>query len=415
MTKPKTIQPITRQALTLVCGALACFVSSGCIALPWSGPRDKAANNLIGPVDSMVLRGEGLERDRILLDDAMRQDLEGARRLFQDKEYAKAEPLFAKVGKNKKTPIPVLEEAIFYEAECQFLQENYRDASATYKKLIRNYVHGQHSRQANERLMFIADLWLEDTRKQIEEFMEKKEGKRYFVLPASYFHFSKDRPFYDQEGNALVILDDIWLSDMGGPLGEKALFKIATVKFFREDYKDADFYYAKVYETYPNGTLAPKAIKQSIICKQIMNGGTAYDGRPVEESRKLIDTATRAYPQIANKDQEWLQRQLASVNFQNADRDFRIAEFYRRTGHPGSAYFYYELVRRRYPGTDYAEKAVARMSEVRGAVEREQQSGDGVLSLTPLQRLFNPRPNPQDFVPQPLPVDMNQVQPVQHK
>ena len=42
---------------------------------------------------------------------------------------------------------------------------------------------------------------------------------------------------------------------------------------------------------------------------------------------------------------------------QQADKDWGFAEFYRRTGHPASAYFYYEIVLRRYPGTSYAKKA----------------------------------------------------------
>jgi RNA polymerase sigma factor (sigma-70 family) len=46
-------------------------------------------------------------------------------------------------------------------------------------------------------------------------------------------------------------------------------------------------------------------------------------------------------------------------------REFALAEFYRRTGHPGSASFYYELVSRRHPGTPYGDKAKQRLEEVR--------------------------------------------------
>jgi outer membrane protein assembly factor BamD (BamD/ComL family) len=185
-------------------------------------------------------------------------------------------------------------------------------------------------------------------------------------MPASYFSLSKERPFLDPEGHALQCLEEVRLNDIGGPLAEKALFYMATVKFFRADYKDADYYYSQVYEHYPNSPLAPKAVKQSIICKQLVTGGSCYDCRTVEESRKLIHTATRAYPQMATgPDQDWIARQLVSVNLQQADRDFNIAEFYRRTNHPGSAYFYYELVRRRYPNTQYAEKAIASMNAIR--------------------------------------------------
>lgn len=46
-------------------------------------------------------------------------------------------------------------------------------------------------------------------------------------------------------------------------------------------------------------------------------------------------------------------------------KEFATAEFYRRTGHLGSAYFYYELVSRRYPGTSHASKAKERMDDLR--------------------------------------------------
>jgi RNA polymerase sigma factor (sigma-70 family) len=42
---------------------------------------------------------------------------------------------------------------------------------------------------------------------------------------------------------------------------------------------------------------------------------------------------------------------------EQAEKDLGIAEFYRRTSKFGSAHFYYELVGRRYPDTDFAKKA----------------------------------------------------------
>jgi outer membrane protein assembly factor BamD (BamD/ComL family) len=82
--------------------------------------------------------------------------------------------------------------------------------------------------------------------------------------------------------------------------------------------------------------------------------------------------AVRAYPDLVNKEQDWISRQLVSVNLQQADRDFNIAEWYRRTGHPGAAYFYYELVMRRYPNTSYAEKAAGHQKEVQAKAAHEQ-------------------------------------------
>jgi outer membrane protein assembly factor BamD (BamD/ComL family) len=149
-------------------------------------------------------------------------------------------------------------------------------------------------------------------------------------------------------------------------LGEQALLYLGTIRFFHEDYLDADQHFTDLYRHYPNSPNAARALKQSIICKQLCTGGTMYDLRTVEESRKLIHTAQTAYPEFG-KDTDWIQKQLVGINLQQADRDWRVAEFYRWTSHPGPAYFYYELVRRCYPNTEYAAKAVERIHELERA------------------------------------------------
>jgi RNA polymerase sigma factor (sigma-70 family) len=54
-------------------------------------------------------------------------------------------------------------------------------------------------------------------------------------------------------------------------------------------------------------------------------------------------------------------------------KDFQTAEFFRRTDHPAAAWFYYDLVRRRYPGTDLAARAADRQRELqKGPAERKE-------------------------------------------
>jgi RNA polymerase sigma factor (sigma-70 family) len=48
-----------------------------------------------------------------------------------------------------------------------------------------------------------------------------------------------------------------------------------------------------------------------------------------------------------------------------AEKDYQMAEFWRRTGHPDSARFYYELIRRRYPNSLYDERAQKRLAELK--------------------------------------------------
>ena len=86
----------------------------------------------------------------------------------------------------------------------------------------------------------------------------------------------------------------------------------------------------------------------------------------------MVHQALERYPELAANKKDFLERQLIGINMQQAEKDFRTAEFYKRTNHPGSAYFYYEIVRRRYPGTPLADKAAERMKELEAQHEKDE-------------------------------------------
>jgi outer membrane protein assembly factor BamD (BamD/ComL family) len=366
-------------------------LTGGCTSTGGFVPPWKKEAKADGPKDNVILTGgRGLEREPI--PSGLQQELDTAKKLHLDKKYAEAEKLYHKLmlpgeektwvdslnpfetnistEARKKYPRSVYEEALFGEAECQRLQKNYRDAMDTYNKLLVQFQNSQYQSRACQGLFEIADHWLEPTRRQMNEYHEQLEGKRWMVTPALYVHFDKDMPMLDAEGHATAILNTIRLHDINGPMGEESLFMLGTINFFRKEYKEADFYFSQLYKDYPNSDKAARAIKQSVICKQLMTGGTDYDLRGVEESKKLLMKMQGAYPELA-KDEKWVGDQLKMMNLQQADRDFKVAEFYQRTGHPGSAYFYYELVCRRYPGTKWEPIAKQRKEELRGKAERE--------------------------------------------
>jgi hypothetical protein len=99
---------------------------------------------------------------------------------------------------------------------------------------------------------------------------------------------------------------------------------------------------------------------------------------------------------------------------QQAEKDYKVAEFYRRTGHPASAYFYYEIIRRRYPGTRYFDLATERMHEIKAKAEKEQASkgspAPGLVPPVPGAPLPEAAPQPRrlpgapETAPQPRPL-----------
>ena len=324
------------------------------------------------PAESLVLHGDRLEPETKPAEGTAAAELAGAHVLYRDGKFSEAEKIFHHVAENTKNPPPLAEEARYYEAECLRRQAHYPRAADTYNKMLTDFPSGAYREQAVQRMYEIANYWLDDTRKEMEEYKDQREGKRWVVWP-EFVHFEKTKPLLDEEGRALEKLEQVRYNDMTGPLADKALFMAGSVKFYRKEYKEADFLYSQLVEMHPNSPYVQQALELAIISKQLSTGGAAYDGRKVAEARRLVDTALRSYPDFAHTKGEFLNRQLFSITMQQAEKDYQVAEFYRRTGHPCSAYFYYEIVRRRYPGTVYVNLAEHQIEQLRAKLEKSEQ------------------------------------------
>src|SRR5262249_8216890 len=158
-----------------------------------------------------------------------------------------------------------------------------------------DFPSGAYREQAVNRMFYIANYWLDDTRQEMLQTREKREGKRWIIWP-HYFNWTKSKPFLDEEGRAVEKLEQVRYNDMTGPLADKSLFLLGSVKFFDEDYKEADHYFSQIVEMHPNSEYAEQAVELAIISKHLSTGGSDYDGRKVAEARQLVDTALRNYP-----------------------------------------------------------------------------------------------------------------------
>jgi outer membrane protein assembly factor BamD (BamD/ComL family) len=188
-------------------------------------------------------------------------------------------------------------------------------------------------------------------------------------------HWDRSKPFLDIEGRALQILEQVHYNDPTGPCSDKALYLLGYVNFYNGNFKEADLFFSQLVETHANSPLRPRAAELAIMAKNNSTGGPDYDGRPSAEALQLVHKARAEIPELAERAQ-FLDAQAVAIRQQQADKDMGIADFYRRTGHAGSAYFYYELVRRRYPDTEHARKALQRMHELHGELEESRRPGD---------------------------------------
>jgi TolA-binding protein len=315
-----------------------------------------------------VLRGDQLVEEKSPDPKSPEAKLLGAHELFRRGDYEKAGDLFHALRDKKKYPERVQAEATFYEAECLRLQQRYPKACDTYRVLLRDYPSNPYREQTAQHLFAIAYYWLEDTRAKMKQ---AKSGK-WTAPDLQLVHFEKAKPLMDEEGRAIEALDAVHIADIDGSMGlaDRALFYAGAVKFFDQDYRDAEMYLTEIHEKFPNSKLAPDAVELAIVAKTLATGGADYDGRKVAEARLLIDAALNKYPTLRDKKEEFLKK-LMGIDFQQAEKDFRMAEYWRRTSHPASAWWYYKLILRRYPNTPQAEQSKKRMEELRVKLEKQ--------------------------------------------
>jgi outer membrane protein assembly factor BamD (BamD/ComL family) len=348
---------------------------TGCSGLSWGMQMIKPTKPAVPEesADSLVLRTEGLVEDgKSPVPAEVKTKLETARELFRKEQYGKAGDFFDSIADNKKNPPGLIQEALYYKAECFRLDGRYPRAADCYVDLLNKFPHTTYREQAIQHMYDIANFWLNDTRKEMREEMERREGKRWMVWP-DWIHFEKSKPLLDEEGRAIEKLEQVYLHDLNGPLSDQALFMCGTVKLYNENYREADYYFSQIPQRHPESKLAPKALELAILCKHMSTGGSDYDGRKTAEARKLVQVAFTSYPDLAREKGKFLDKQIQGIDLQQAEKDFKMAEFWKRTGHPGSAYWYYDLVRRRYPRTEYATKAAERMNELRDRLEKEHK------------------------------------------
>jgi outer membrane protein assembly factor BamD (BamD/ComL family) len=290
--------------------------------------------------------------------------LQDAEELFNAKEYAKALELFRALADNKGNSAVLAERARYMQAECRYLLGQYPEACDTYHKVLNDFPSGTYRRECCARMFLICDYWLDDFRDELGRRSGEAGVLRWYPRWPDWR--DRTKPRVDQEGRALESLQRIAMHDVKGPTADKALFWCGYVNFIRGNFSEADQFFSQLVAMHPDSKLRPQAMALAILAKNNATGGAVYDGRKCAEALQLIQVAEATVPEMANDPEmaSKLMRAKFAIRSQQAEKDFLTADYYERTGHPGSAVFYYELVRRRYAGTRYAELATDRQGRL---------------------------------------------------
>jgi outer membrane protein assembly factor BamD (BamD/ComL family) len=289
--------------------------------------------------------------------------------LYSEGNYDKAREIFRDIADNQSNPTDLAERARFMQAECRYQRAQFPEAVDTYHKLLMDFPTGAHRRECCRRMYAIADFWLNDFRDELDRRANEEGVLRW--RPSWPNPFDRSRPFLDQEGRTLEALNNIWIQDMTGPDADKAIFWCGYVNFVRGNFQEADHFFSQMVELHKESPLRPQAIAYAIQAKNNSTGGPDFDSRKCAEALQLVHMAEASVPELTQDPvmAAKLTRAKYAIRTQQAEKDFRTAEYYERTGHPGSAVFCYELVRRRYAGTKYADIAGERKDTLLAAMK----------------------------------------------
>jgi outer membrane protein assembly factor BamD (BamD/ComL family) len=287
-----------------------------------------------------------------------------AEQLFTGGQYEQAMSLFRELADNQGNSAVLAERARFMQAECRYWRGQYPEACDTYHKVLMDFPTGAYRRDCCARMFQICDYWLDDFRDELE----KRSGEKGILRWRPHWPSVTDRtkPKIDQEGRTLEALQRIHMHDVYGPTADKAIFWCGYVNFIRGNFSEADQFFSQLVDMHPDSPLRPQALAFAIQAKNNATGGAVYDGRKCAEALYLVNMAEATVPELTNNPEmaEKLTRAKFAIRAQQAEKDFLTADYYERTGHPGSAVFYYELVRRRYAGTRYSDLATDRQTRL---------------------------------------------------
>lgn len=317
-------------------------------------------------------------------DDPLADDkLARAEQLFANKDYSAAQDAFKELADNTANHAALAERARFMQAECRRMRGHYPEAVDVYHKLLMDFPTGAHRREACAQMFAISDYWLDDFREELK----RRQGEKGVLhwRPRWPNPFDRTKPGLDQEGRALEALERVHTQDPIGPTADQALFWCGYVNFIRGNFNEADHFFSQLVEIHKDSTLRPQALAYAIQAKNNATGGAVYDGRKCAEALHLVHVAEATVPELTQNPAmaDTLTKAKFAIQYQQAEKDFRTAEYYERTGHPGSAIFYYELTRRRYGGTWYADTA----SQRKDYLMRQMQDGRPPPGNDPLQIL----------------------------
>jgi hypothetical protein len=193
-------------------------------------------------------------------------------------------------------------------------------------------------------------------------------------------HFTGKLPLVDTTGHALAALEHVRHHDASGPLADDAVMKIADYHYTNSNFDESSEYYDQLLQDHPKSPFVRRAQLSSIDSKVKAYIGPDYDGSGLDKARDMIKNHVDSFPEQEPGQYDSLNKTLAMINDQDAERAYRIADYYYKTGKVTSAEYSFGEIPVRWPRSEWAKKAKVRLASI-AKMPRKQTLPSKIMTL----------------------------------
>lgn len=236
---------------------------------------------------------------------------------------------------------------LFVLGEVQYWRDRYTKALVKYERLLKDYPGSEYAGLTLERQFAIATEYLQGRKKRVLGIL---------TLSAH------------EDGVELMekISDRAGLDEPNG-VGLRAALAVAEHYEARELYNEAYLKWSEIASYWEIGPIGKRALY-----RMAENNLAAYNRYPLEkrahyDASKLTTAKTYyqkfllLYPQEAKENE--VPRKIGEIDEQMAFKQYRIGQYYRRTGERQAAHLYFDMVVQNWPETEAAALAKEALDE----------------------------------------------------
>ena len=269
------------------------------------------------------------------------------------------------------------QDALFMAGECYFFANHYPQANATYETLLEQYPETKHLDRVEARRFTISQYWLALSNRQTQPFYAVN-----WTDPT--------RPMRDSFGHAVKIYDRIRFDDPTGRLADDATLAAGLAYLSRDDYHRADQYFTDLRTHFASSEHQYHAHLYGIQAKLKTYEGPDYSATPLIEAEKLLKQIHKQFPQLAQRERDSLSRAYAEVRFKLAERDWRAGQYYDLRSQFRSARLLYQKLLDDYPGTEFAQQAQERLTQLVDQPDAPPQRLPWLVKIFPEDKTVRP-------------------------